>query len=115
MICRGYKSELSPASFRPDWHPRPAFIDFGAPGTTRPTCTPATAGKQGRLIGGYRTGTNVSCYCDAIRDSRIATDFRQKLPMGALAANGFFDCGSRKSARRSSILLPLLQRSLGDL
>jgi hypothetical protein len=39
---------------------------------------PATAGKQGKLIGGYRTGINAACYRDVIRDSRIAT-FANKL------------------------------------
>jgi len=35
--------------------------------------------------------------------------------LGSLAANGFFDRGSRKAAGRSAALFPLLQRSLGDL
>jgi hypothetical protein len=34
---------------------------------------PATAGKQGKFIAGYRTGINAACYRDAIRDSRIAS------------------------------------------
>jgi hypothetical protein len=70
---------------------------------------------QGRLIGGHRTGTNASCCCDTIRDSRIATTSANKTLVDALGMNGLFDCGSRKAAWRSSILLPLLQCSLRDL
>jgi hypothetical protein len=35
-------------------------------------------GKQGKLIGGYRTGITASCHCDAIRDSRIAATSANK-------------------------------------
>jgi hypothetical protein len=38
----------------------PAFIDSGAAWQSPFDFAPATAGKQGRLIGGYRTGTNAS-------------------------------------------------------
>jgi hypothetical protein len=38
----------------------PAFIDSGAAWQSPFDFAPATAGKQGRIIGGYRTGTNAS-------------------------------------------------------
>src|SRR5256885_6487240 len=43
------------------------------------------------------------------------SNIHQQTRVGALGTNGFFDCGSRKAAWRSSILLPLLQCSLRDL
>jgi len=88
--------------------PRPAFIDSGAAWQSPFDFA------QGRIIGGYRTGTNAPCYRDAIRDSRIVTTSPTN-PVTGLSTNGFFDCGSGKATWRSSILLPLLQRSLRDL
>src|SRR5204862_4259911 len=61
-----------------------------------------------------RNGMSRTSYDDAIRDSRIATTSPTN-PCEHLGTNGFFDCGSRKAAWRSSILLPLLQCSLRDL
>ena len=43
------------------------------------------------------------------------SNIRQQTRVRTLGTNGFFDCGFRKAAWHSSILFPLLQRSLRDL
>ena len=91
------QSDLSTASLRPDWHQR---LDTARSTSLRAGLMAATglAPTQRAIVVG-------------IRDSRIAT-IRQQTQVGVLGTNGFFDCRSGKAAGRSSILLPLLQRSL---
>jgi hypothetical protein len=94
---------------------RPAFIDFGAAGhKPLPSSHDFGVASRGGFIGDCRTAIKAACHRDAIRDSRIIT-FRQQTAVGRLGTNDFLDCGSRKTAGRSSTLLPLLQCSLRDL
>jgi hypothetical protein len=63
-LGRGSRGDYS----QKDRTPRHSPFDFA----------PATAGKQDRLIGGYKNDTIASCYRVAIRDSRIAVTSANK-------------------------------------